>query len=53
MANMVLLGALLANLPVLPADSIKKALKAHLPERHQKLLSQNFDALQEGSKYIP
>ena len=53
MANMVLLGALLANLPVLPADSIKKDLKAHLPERHQKLLSQNFDALQEGSKYIP
>ena len=53
MANMVLLGALLANLPVLPVESIQKALKAHLPERHQKLLSKNFDALQEGARYIP
>jgi 2-oxoglutarate ferredoxin oxidoreductase subunit gamma len=53
MANMILLGALLANLPVLPQESIKKALKNHLPERHQKLLSKNFDALQEGAKYIP
>jgi 2-oxoglutarate ferredoxin oxidoreductase subunit gamma len=53
MANMILLGALLANLPVLPQESIKKALKGHLPERHQKLLSKNFDALQEGAKYIP
>jgi 2-oxoglutarate ferredoxin oxidoreductase subunit gamma len=53
MANMVLLGALLANLPVLPVESIQKALKAHLPKRHQKLLLKNFDALQEGAKYIP
>jgi 2-oxoglutarate ferredoxin oxidoreductase subunit gamma len=53
MANMVLLGALLANLPVLPQESIKAALKGHLPERHQKLLSQNFDALAEGAKYLP
>jgi 2-oxoglutarate ferredoxin oxidoreductase subunit gamma len=53
MANMILLGALLANLPVLPVESIQKALKAHLPERHQKLLSKNFDALQEGARYIP
>ena len=53
MANMILLGALLANLPVLPQESIKKALKNHLPERHQKMLSQNFDALAEGAKYIP
>ena len=53
MANMVLLGALLASLPVLPVESIQKALKAHLPERHQKLLSKNFDALLEGAKYLP
>jgi 2-oxoglutarate ferredoxin oxidoreductase subunit gamma len=38
MANMILLGALLANFPVLPVESIQKALKAHLPERHQMLL---------------
>lgn len=53
MANMVLLGALLASLPALPVESIQKALKAHLPERHQKLLSKNFDALREGAKYLP
>jgi 2-oxoglutarate ferredoxin oxidoreductase subunit gamma len=53
MANMVLLGALLANLPFLPTESIEKALKGHLPERHQKLLSKNFDALQAGAHFIP
>lgn len=53
MANMILLGALLANLPVLPVEAVKKALKEHLPERHQKLLGQNFNALQEGAKYLP
>lgn len=53
MANMVLLGALLANLPFLPPESIQKALKGHLPERHQKLLSKNFDALQAGAHFIP
>ncbi len=51
MTNMVLLGALLANLPVLPLDVIEKALKGHLPERHHKLLAQNFEALREGEKY--
>lgn len=53
MANMILLGALLANLPVLPQESIKRALKGHLPERHHKLLEKNFEALQEGARYIP
>ncbi|NMC84175.1 MAG: 2-oxoacid:ferredoxin oxidoreductase subunit gamma [Anaerolineaceae bacterium] len=53
MANMILLGALLANLPVLPEEAIKKALKGHLPERHQKLLGKNFDALAEGARYLP
>lgn len=53
MANMILLGALLSNLPVLPERAIEKALKAHLPERHQELLEKNFDALREGAKYLP
>jgi 2-oxoglutarate ferredoxin oxidoreductase subunit gamma len=53
MANMVLLGALLGSLPVLPVESIERALKGHLPARHQKLLSKNFDALREGVKYLP
>lgn len=52
MTNMVLLGALLANLPVLPRDAIEKALKGHLPERHHKLLPQNYEALREGMQYL-
>ena len=51
MTNMVCLGGLLANLPLLPAAAIEKALKEHLPERHQKLLPLNSQALQEGAKF--
>lgn len=51
MANMILLGALLSKLPVLPVEAIEKALKAHLPERHQKLLSKNYQALREGAGF--
>lgn len=51
MTNMVLLGALLANLPVLPLEAIEKALKGHLPERHQKLLPQNYKALHQGAEH--
>jgi 2-oxoglutarate ferredoxin oxidoreductase subunit gamma len=53
MANMVMLGALLAALPFLPVESIEKALKAHLPERHHKLLPKNYEALELGAHYIP
>lgn len=50
--NMVLLGALLANLPVLPIEAIEKALKEHLPERHHKLLPSNYQALREGASFL-
>lgn len=50
MSNMVLLGALLANLPVLPIEAIEKALAGHLPERHKKLLPMNYQALREGAQ---
>lgn len=49
MTNMVMLGALLTALPVLPLDAIEKALKLHLPERHHRLLPMNYKALQEGA----
>ncbi len=52
MTNMVLLGALLANMDILPISSIEKALQEHLPERHQKLLGLNKHALKEGSTYL-
>jgi 2-oxoglutarate ferredoxin oxidoreductase subunit gamma len=51
LTNMVLLGALLARLPVLSVESIQRALKEHLPERHQHLLPLNYQALQTGAAH--
>ena len=53
MSNMVLLGALIANLPVLPLVAIEKALQGHLPQRHHKLLPKNYEALREGAGHKP
>ncbi|MCX7976917.1 MAG: 2-oxoacid:acceptor oxidoreductase family protein, partial [Bellilinea sp.] len=52
MANMVMLGAFLANLSVLSIEAIEKALQEHLPERHHKLLPKNYQALREGARYL-
>lgn len=52
MTNMVLLGCLLANLPVLPLEAIERALKDHLPARHQKLLPMNIQALHRGAEFV-
>ncbi|MAT44068.1 MAG: 2-oxoacid:ferredoxin oxidoreductase subunit gamma [Anaerolineaceae bacterium] len=52
MTNMVLIGALLANLDVLPISALEKALKEHLPERHHKLLPLNLEAIKRGAAYI-
>ncbi|MBN2258131.1 MAG: 2-oxoacid:acceptor oxidoreductase family protein [Anaerolineaceae bacterium] len=51
LTNMVLLGALLGNLDVIPMDALKKALKEHLPERHHKLLPLNYQALEKGASF--
>ena len=50
-ANMVMLGGLLANLPVLTVESVEKALQEHLPARHHKLLPLNYEALRRGAAY--
>jgi 2-oxoglutarate ferredoxin oxidoreductase subunit gamma len=52
LTNMVLLGALLANLPVLPLEAVEAGLKAHLPARHQRFLPMNFAALRKGAEFI-
>ena len=49
MTNMVMLGALLAKLPVLSIDTVEQALVDHLPDRHKHLLELNFQALQMGA----
>ncbi len=51
MTNMVLLGALLANLPVLPLEAVEKSLEAHLPVRHHRLLPLNFQCLRRGAQF--
>jgi 2-oxoglutarate ferredoxin oxidoreductase subunit gamma len=49
--NMVVLGALLQKLPVLPLQALEKALEDHLPERHRKLLPANLEALRRGAAF--
>ena len=52
MTTMVMIGALLAQIPVLSIEAIEKALEVHLPERHKKLLPLNFEALRAGDKFV-
>ena len=52
MTNMVLLGGLLANLPLLPIEALEKALEQHLPARHHRLLPLNYKALRQGATYL-
>ena len=42
LTNMVMVGALLANLPEISLAALEAALKNHLPERHHKLLPSNY-----------
>ncbi len=51
MMNMVMLGGLLANLPVLPLEAVEQALQAHLPARHHRLLPMNIQALHRGAEF--
>jgi 2-oxoglutarate ferredoxin oxidoreductase subunit gamma len=52
LTNIVMIGALLAQLPVLPIEAIENALKDHLPERHKKLLPLNYQALRAGDEFV-
>ena len=52
LTNMVMLGALIANQPVMPLEALQKALKEHLPVRHHRLLPSNYEALHEGAKFL-
>jgi 2-oxoglutarate ferredoxin oxidoreductase subunit gamma len=51
LTNMVMLGAMIGRLPVLPIEAIEKALESHLPERHRRLLPINFKALHQGAEF--
>ncbi|MFZ6030252.1 MAG: 2-oxoacid:acceptor oxidoreductase family protein [Chloroflexota bacterium] len=51
LTNMIMLGALLQVLPVLPLETVEAALDHHLPERHRKLLPSNIEALRRGAAF--
>ena len=50
--NIVMLGALIAQLPVLTIEDIEESLKNHLPERHRRLLPLNLNALRLGVDFV-
>jgi 2-oxoglutarate ferredoxin oxidoreductase subunit gamma len=49
--NMVLLGCLMANLPILSEGALVNALNAHTPERLKKFVGMNIEALQKGAEF--
>lgn len=51
LTNMVMLGAMLELLPVLPLEALEKTLAGHLPERHKRLLPLNYQALRQGAEH--
>jgi 2-oxoglutarate ferredoxin oxidoreductase subunit gamma len=52
MTNVVMLGALIATLPVLELETIEQSIINHLPERHKKLLPSNLEALKLGAEFV-
>jgi 2-oxoglutarate ferredoxin oxidoreductase subunit gamma len=51
LANMIMVGAMVALKPILSLDTVKKALKDHIPERHQKTLPMNYEAMDKGFEF--
>ena len=49
--NMVMLGALMANMDILPEGALERALKAHTSQRLQKFVDMNTRALARGAEY--
>ena len=52
LTNIVMVGALTTQSPVLSLEDIARALENHMPERHRKLLPLNIKALQAGAEYV-
>jgi 2-oxoglutarate ferredoxin oxidoreductase subunit gamma len=50
LSNIVLTGAMLAATGALPLEALERALAAHLPERHRKLLGANQQAILRGAE---
>ena len=48
--NMVMLGAMLELIPIVPLDAAKKSLEEHIAERHKKTVPMNFEAMEKGAQ---
>jgi 2-oxoglutarate ferredoxin oxidoreductase subunit gamma len=51
LANMVMVGAMLAMESILPLDAVKQALGEHIPERHKKTLPKNYEGIDRGYQF--
>lgn len=51
MANVVLLGALLAAKPILSIEALKQAMEDHIPEHRKHIVEPNKQALDRGIEY--
>jgi 2-oxoglutarate ferredoxin oxidoreductase subunit gamma len=51
MTNMVMLGALLGNLDVVPLSALEEAISAHTPARHLRFVPLNLQAVREGAAF--
>ncbi len=51
LGNMIMVGAMIGINPILPLDTVKKALEEHIPERHKKTLPMNFKAMDTGFEF--
>jgi 2-oxoglutarate ferredoxin oxidoreductase subunit gamma len=52
MTNMVLIGCLLANLPIIPQAAIIKAMQEHISARRKALIPANIEAIQQGAAFL-
>jgi 2-oxoglutarate ferredoxin oxidoreductase subunit gamma len=52
LANIVLLGALITNLPILDLKIVEQSIIDHLPEKHKNLLASNIKALKMGAQFV-
>ncbi len=52
LANMVLLGAVLQAHPVLPIETLRRALHDHIPAHRRSLLAMNDTALNRGAAFV-
>jgi 2-oxoglutarate ferredoxin oxidoreductase subunit gamma len=52
LTNMVMIGCLLANLPVISLETIIKAMQDHISSRRKDMIPANIEAIQQGAGFL-